>query len=192
MVQRSSASRFCAECRSHIRRDRRQPRYHEERMPAIVAPSTTEEALVVGAGVVCQPRYPTRRRHLRAIPQFSRLPLALASSFLRHIPPAASSTYRLPCRHTPATTLRAQPCSLSFSPPRQPPPAAVSIGPVVPRQSAAVASHPNTAHRRLLHLHRHLHLPSFSRPFTSFFVAPMIQITKRNSTFHTPRHATAR
>lgn len=144
VVQRSSASRFCAECRSHIRRGRRQPRY-AERMPAIVAPSTAGGASVVGARVAHRlppPRHPTATISA-LVPSLPRLPLALVTSFLRHPPTALidlpSSLPPYP-RTTPCT-LRSYPHPLSFSLSlsRQPPPAAVSIGPVVPRQSAAVA-----------------------------------------------------
>lgn len=68
VAQRSSASRFCAECWSHIRRGRQQPRY-TKRMSAIVAPSVTGGASVVGAGVARRlppPRYPIRR-HLCSV-----------------------------------------------------------------------------------------------------------------------------
>lgn len=142
MAQRSSASRFCAECRSHIRRGRQQPRY-TKRMPAIVAPSATGGASVVGAGVARRlppPRHPIRR-HLCPVPSLSFFSRSRTIVLLPFPQPHRPTVFpAVVPAHPPTATLHppfslAIPLALSW----QPPPAAVSIGPVVPRQSTAVA-----------------------------------------------------
>lgn len=128
VVQRSSASRFCAECRPYIRRSRRQPRY-AERMPAIVAPSAAGGASVVGAGVAHRlppPRHPTRR-HLCPCPLASS-----SSSRSRTVVPPPT-----PQPHRPAVSPAPAPAQ---HPRRRPAPTVSSLFAVLLALSIAAAT----------------------------------------------------
>lgn len=185
MAQRSSASRFCAECRSHIRRGRQQPRY-TKRMSAIVAPSATGGASVVGAGVARRlppPRHPIRH-HLCPVPSLS-FSSRSRTIVLPPLPqphrPTLPSYPRIPlpppCTHRSLSLSR----SLYRGSHHRLRYRLAQLSLVRARQSL---QHPNTAHHRLLHLHSHLHLPPpFLSPAppsrSSLFRRAVIQIAKR-------------